>query len=719
MKKISLHTYLKLLFAVFLLLLTFGATGEVLQPEVISQEFFCYALDHNGETIKGHYDEIDDTWYLFVPSAQDISKLRVRCTGEVISASDGEFDCRRGILTGAFTESGDRVGLSMADGEVVSVVVMQSELPSVQITLHDASLDDVHANKEVLTRVDRVRISDLSGSFDKLISYSAEIRGRGNTTWTLYDKKAYQLNFDSKLSILGMNRAKRWVLLANSGDDSMIRTQLVYRMAKNLDMEFVSSLEFVDLWVNGEYLGTYLMGEKVEIDSERLNLTDASGTLFEHDGAYYIDEEHWFYNEMIRRYFTVKEVVVEDEYHINKAVSRFTAAVDELMLYLYSTPSSEVTLERLSQMIDVDSFAKYFLVNEYVLNCESYATSFYWYQDGADDVLHMGPVWDFDTCMGNDMTAYDANYGQLHTMFAYLLAAPEFYERIEELFELYCDEFYAMEQDAEVLYGLVESSAKMNYIRWRVLGTANSKTHAAPFCETYEQAVLAVRDWLVNRREYFRIPECRVVTSVVSEDFRTMDVYLEDDAGYNTVRFAVWNYDLENAVPQWCEAELLDGAWRAKVDLTKTNSAGMYRIDAYINDAPEATVTGRCYVSVAVPPDYPIEAILSGDETSLYLSVDDTIGDSLAVAFAVWSDVGAQDDILWFDAVKDSEGKWTYTVDMTKFSDTGLYLVHAFGNITGYEYVYLNDVTVMIGEESEIETNPAQDENSGNNMPIE
>ena len=134
-------------------------------------------------------------------------------------------------------------------------------------------------------------------------------------------------------------------------------------------------------------------------------------------------------------------------------------------------------------MIDVKSFAKYYLINEYVLNRESFATSFYWYKDGPDDVIHLGPIWDFDTCIGNDGVEFTENYGDEHILFRHLLASPEFYQLTQELYEQYKPLLENMSRDADAVKAYIEGSAEMNYIRWDTLGTTNPKNNIA-FCDT-------------------------------------------------------------------------------------------------------------------------------------------------------------------------------------------------------------------------------------------
>lgn len=596
-----------MLLTILLLVLTgcgMGTTKETstaISAETVTEQreienFSCYALDTQGKELFGYRREKDGSWYLFVPSTQSISDLEIYYTGTVSEVSSGALDTESGVVIGAFSNGNTQVEFRSADGAAVTVIAMQSELPAVQIYLKDTTLDIIHQDKDERYKGNTVLISDPNGTYNLCVEASVEIKGRGNSSWREYEKKGYQIKFDEKTDVFGMGKAKKWVLLANASDDSMIRTQLVYQMAKNLDMAFVPEMQYIDLWIDGEYLGTYMIGEKIEIGGSRLDLEHPEGGLFEHDENFFAEEDYWLYNERIQRHFTLKEIVEEEDAMIEASMESFDKSIDELMMYLYSTPPKQATLESLSQMIDVDSFAKYYLINEYVMNRESYATSFYWYQDGPNDVLHMGPIWDYDTCMGNDGTTYKENYGDKHLLYWLLLTGSEFRGRVECLYAQYKDELDAMTDNVNVLKDEIYTSAEMNYLRWDVLGTASPKNPDVMYADTFEEAVASVEKWLAGREKNFNVPATHMATSIVSEDRKTVDVYFEPEKKYNKVRFMVWSMESDPREVHEFKAEQTNGIWHATVDLTLFNTTGMYSMDVYANNDKFAISNGFNYI---------------------------------------------------------------------------------------------------------------------------
>lgn len=656
-------------------------------------DFTCYTYDSAGQELHSFWNVRDGKYYLFVPSTQVLEELTVYYHGEITGVTAGNMDLKAGTIAGAFTDSGDTIEVKMADGTDIAIVVMQSELPSVQLYLNDTNLETVHQDKDKKHKNNTIVIKDPNGEHNLTVEDSVEMKGRGNSTWRLYDKKGYQIKFDEKTSILGMEKAKKWVLLANASDDSMIRTQLVYRMASQLDMDFVPTFEYVDFWVDGDYLGTYIIGEKVEIGGSRLDLQEAEGALFEHDENFYIEEDYWFYSESLERHFVLKEIMEEEDEIIASAMEDFEASVDELAEYLYTTPPKSVSLKDLEEMIDVESFAKYYLINDYVQNREAFATSFYWYKDGEEDVIHLGPIWDFDTCMGNDGTAFTEYYGENHQVFAYLMRIPEFRNYTAELYEQYRDIFLSMEADIPSLKAEIDVSAEMNYLRWNTLGTNNPKDENITFCDTFDEAVDAVETWLAGRAENYRIMD---IDTDVSDDFRTMIVQYAPEESFTAVQYAVWDLESESPTIEWYPAELVDGIWIADVDLSRHNAAGMYQIDVYVDQETEARAYGYEYVKEAVESYYKMNVELSEDAAFMNITLED-LEPCENVSFAVWSEKDAQDDIQWFQAERNAEGIWESIIDMTLYKDIGEYFVHAFENVNG-EMNKLNATSIYIEE---------------------
>ena len=639
----------------------------------------CWAENRQGGSVDAFCSESDGVWYLVVPSSWDLTELTLYFSDEITETETGELNQRKNSVSGAFAKSGDRTELKAEDGTVQMVVVLQSDLPSVQIDMNGTSLEEVHADKSKKHRGNTVLITEADGNVAVEALNNTELKGRGNSTWQQYEKKGYQLQFIEKTDVLGMGEAEKWVLLSNASDDSMLRTKIAYEAVKQLNMVFVPDFEYVDLWINEEYRGVYMIGEKVELVESRLELEDPLGTLYERDEAFFEEEDYWIHNNYLETNFVLKENVSDQEKLYRVLLENFSGKVNQLMSFLYETPPEEVTLEKLSEHIDVDSFALYYLINEYFLNRESVSTSFYWYQDGMGDVLHLGPVWDFDTCMGNDGVENTEYYCVNSLLFKYLLASPEFQQYVEELYREHTHVFESLTDTAAALGRQIEQASQANYLRWNILGSESVKRNGATFADSYSEAVSNLTSWLFGRVKLFEVPSTRVATSSVSDDYGTLSIRYADGMNHESVRFSCWNRSSEDSKVMWFDGVFADGAWTAVADLRFFQEKGMYQIGVYSSDSLPALADGVNYVASAKENPYAVKTEQSADMNQVTITAADQDGRYEYVNFVIWSAVNNQADLQVFSAEKDLGGFWRCTVDLSGYDAEGEYHIHAFG----------------------------------------
>ena len=641
-------------------------------------DFRCWTVDARQWTNQGCRSEQDGVWYLFLPRDESPADTVLSFSGRVTAASAGALDREGGTLTGAFADR-DRVTLTLEGGRTETVCLRQSSLPSLRLTLNGTTLDQIHQDKDVKYPGNDLVLTD----GDDVLTGAVEIKGRGNSTWREYAKKPYQIKFSKKTSVLGMPAAKKWILLANASDDSMIRTRLVYDAAEQMGFPFVTEYQYVDLWIDGQYLGVYLLGEKAEIGKGRLNLQDPAGAMFELDNGFATDEDHYFFEGRLNSYFALKEIVEEDDEHIQQAMTNFQTAMTRLTTALTSQGWENLSLSQLNEMIDVDSLARYYLMNEYVLNGESFFTSFFWYQDGASDVLHVGPLWDFDTCMGNkNEKVTDYNASSTSVLMKKMLNIPAFYQRVQELYTRYKPVLTGMAGQVDGLRDEIGVSADLNYLRWSTLGAANPKPGGTPFAPTYDEALSRVRTWLAGRANAFT-PTVRPQQLGYYFNASRTGMYLTYSAPSQTsLRFAVWGQQDGQNDLHWYQAKQQNGRWVAEVPLTNHQETGTYMVHVYNqNGLPQGLLDhGTVVVDNLVQPEKPaLKAALSAD--GRYLNLTLTGGSDLTqVWFPTWSEKNGQDDLQWYEAKKQADGSWTYSVALSRHNTTGTYFIHAYGN---------------------------------------
>ena len=654
--------------------------------------FACFSYDQYGNRRNAFFDEKNQTWYMFVGPADEIDKLSVGYTGMVIEASSGKINRYLGRIQEPQLQNTESLELKLADGTTQTIIVKQSNLPEIHIVLPGATVEMLHADKAAVIKGASVYIMDASEENVLISTNNVAITGRGNSTWEIYEKKGYVLEFGEAEPLLSMEPARKWVLLANASDDSMIRNYLTYQVAKQMDMPFSVECAYADLWINGDYRGTYLISEKAEIGDNRLPLKSQGAVLIEQDESVYPDgvyrvlqeEAYPFYSGSLDKYFSLKQTSYKNSALIPKSIASFNQQLDELMEYLRITIPSDVTLEKLNTMIDVDSVLKYYLISEYTLNCEAYVSSFFWYQDGPDDIIHLGPIWDYDTCMGNDGSGYTDSYAHNHDLFRYMLAAPVVYERVCQMWDTYRPVFENMEQIAKIIREHIQVSAEMNYLCWDVLGKETTKTHATPFAQTHSEAVDNVCDWLSNRSSYFSPQQYSVINSAIVPEWNTMNIAFECNQPYDALRFAVWSEVGGQDDLHWYEAEQdARGVWRSRVNLENHSGSGKYHIHACINEGAEAVAGGWTLIKTAPEEGngiFPgiVHAIMTRENGVDISFLSETEQNQLR--FAVWSKADGQDDLRWYEPRKDDNGIWRSHVDLWDHSGPGNYYIHVYAD---------------------------------------
>ena len=262
-----------------------------------------------------------------------------------------------------------------------------------------------------------------------------EIKGRGNYSWS-FAQKPYSIKLGEKADFLGMGAAKKWTLITVSSDKSMMHNYLSQKMSAAMGIPYTCENEYVDVVVNGEYRGTWVLTERIQIHEERVDISEETGALFEIEMVYRhsCDVCVVMYenrgNPSNSVHLTLQEykgLEIEDMEAQQKASARkeLKAYFEPLNAAIFDTKS---TIKELSKYIDIDSFINWYLLNEMTRNYDSqFVTSCYCYI--ADDgKLYMGPVWDFDTCYGTQDSQIDGYRVRNAPWYTALLNNKEFFK---------------------------------------------------------------------------------------------------------------------------------------------------------------------------------------------------------------------------------------------------------------------------------------------------
>jgi hypothetical protein len=301
----------------------------------------------------------------------------------------------------------------------------------------------VHIDAEGRTTWDKTALEEFANA-------KCYVKGRGNTTWN-WDKKPYAIKLDKKSPVLGMAKHKRWVLLANKIDKTMMRNKVTFMIAAACYKDGATQQgwnptgQSVELVLNGVHKGNYLLCEQIKVDANRVNIgesktpatsTSDQGYLLEGDRYWGTDDTEqlwWTSYRSQTQYRQLKNVDFTYLYGTNyytggpnttsgnykfmwglktpddgdlgengagKNTDAFKWINDKVTAtekFIFETMTSSTPLSEISKYIHVDSFINYWLVFEMAMNQElNNPGSVYMYYDNTDGTFHAGPVWDFD-----------------------------------------------------------------------------------------------------------------------------------------------------------------------------------------------------------------------------------------------------------------------------------------------------------------------------------
>ena len=233
--------------------------------------------------------------------------------------------------------------------------------------------------------------------FDSILETSLGIRGRGHSTWDWYPKKPYQIKFDVAKRLLGMPEARRWVLLAEYADKTMIRNTIAFEMGKLSDFAWVPKSQFMELFLNDEYQGTYNLVEKIELSPSRIDPNRAK-YLLEIDQAERLNDDDPRFSSNFFLFHLKDPQVSQDSSELSEAKSVILELEDALLQQRFSDDP-----DGYRSLINLNSFVDWFLINEITKNLD--AGTFYssvYFTITVDEKIELGPIWDFDLSMVGD-----------------------------------------------------------------------------------------------------------------------------------------------------------------------------------------------------------------------------------------------------------------------------------------------------------------------------
>ena len=331
----------------------------------------------------------------------------------------------------------------------------------------------VETPKEVTGKDDWVkngRLSIFTDTTDVVALEKVQYKGRGNTTWS-YAKKPYAIKLNSKTEILGMPKHKRWVLLANYLDKTLMRNAVAFEIGRCMSdgLGWTPRGRFVDVVFNGNFIGNYYLCEQIKIDKNRVNITEmeasdtddearTGGYLLEYDT--YFDEVNKFRTDLRNMPVNIKD---PDEDVLTSVHFEY---IKDYINDLERSLAKGFSLSDISGVIDVNSFIDWWIANELLQNSEPcHPKSCYFHKD-RNGALRAGPLWDYDYGTLCNVSSNQTWLINESLYYKELFTSPDFVARVKERWLLHKPALSAIPDFIDATFDAIRESAEINQTLW-------------------------------------------------------------------------------------------------------------------------------------------------------------------------------------------------------------------------------------------------------------
>ncbi len=327
-----------------------------------------------------------------------------------------------------------------------------------------------------------------------------QIRGRGNYTWTGFQKKPYRLKLADKQPMLGMNKSKHWALMANADDRlGFLRSPLMFHLSQLCGLAWTPAERPVEVVLNGNYIGLYFLTETIRVDKDRVNIVEQAddsdtdvtgGWLLEIDNYDDPDQIQLTEGDGSTLRITYKSPEVLSTAQRNFLVSQMEAINDAF----YQTDPASTDWETL---VDKESLAAYYVVEEMLDNFESFHGSCYFYRNqGQEQKWTWGPVWDSGSVYLRENGDFMYNSHWHQTWIPQVVKFTAFQEAYKSAFERFLADHYASVPEFIRAYAArIAKAVEADAQRWPEYANSDEAAKASEIIALWKNRV----KWLCDK----------------------------------------------------------------------------------------------------------------------------------------------------------------------------------------------------------------------------
>ena len=513
----NIHLFLSFLFSLFCFCCKYNSV--INKSENLTQKI----LDVKNLRITSQDEYIQLTWEL--PEEADIAKIVIEYddgkTSTELKADTTSYSFTNGVhgqyySFKVFTVGNNGIKSNGVTQKGLFTVFSEFENPIMLINIPD---NIEITTKEWLSKKG-LELADCTliekNSQNK--SLKLDIKGRGNSSWW-FQKISYSIKLDKKENLFGIanGKHKNYALIANNFDKTLIRNILAYYMGDQVfnSLPWTQHTTSVNLFINGEYRGIFLLTERIKLDENEINILDVSKsnklTDVNNDGVINCLDGGWILeiNERLDEtynWITDNGVSISlkdpDDYEGWENIKDYINDVESV---LYNDSIFTDVDNGWRKYLDENSFIDWLIINEIAKNPDScWYSSCYMYFNPTDQKLYMGPVWDFDIGFGNvnynESKEYEGFWAKQSGWYVRLFEDTAFVNNVKARWNQKKSEIDSLFDIIEQYSQSVENDARLNFTVYPILGTyVWADPDGYEERKTYQSEVDFLTDWLSHR----------------------------------------------------------------------------------------------------------------------------------------------------------------------------------------------------------------------------
>lgn len=335
-----------------------------------------------------------------------------------------------------------------------------------------------------------------------------DIRGRGNSTWVNFTKKPYRLRLGTQAALLGMPSNRHWVLLANHGDKSLLRNEVAFELSRRLGMPYTTRSRFVEVFLNGNYLGNYELAEHLRTGSNRVNIASlGAGDETEPDitGGYLLELDWPGPDTSFSTSRCGLPLRVDAPDSLTGTQRAWIIGHMNNIEAVLASPDFADPATGYAAWLDVDSFVNWYVINELLMNRDAFRGSTFFTKD-RNARLAIGPIWDHDLSMGNNRLMFATHPGNPEAFgrlgetcwYSRLLEDPAFVQKVRARWQaVRAAQLDSLPDYVDTQAAALAQSQASNFARWTILDKGDWPGVVVPGSHAGEVEYL--RWWLQRR----------------------------------------------------------------------------------------------------------------------------------------------------------------------------------------------------------------------------